>query len=214
MDEVAQLWVAGGAWMYLIALLGLMGAAGALASFAFGVGGDARLAAWVCGGVAALGLFIAGTGYAGLTHSRSVVEQAVATVDPEHRDSIRLAGSSEARVPFIFGLVAALLPATAGLAMLGPALSRSSRRKGVLTGSTFILAAAVASIGVAAIDQQSSLRSGEEAAAHAEPTQRASLLSAARAEAASALGPGLGLSGALFAVGAAMLLAGLARRRE
>jgi hypothetical protein len=125
-----QDFVEGGMAMYPIALLGCLGLGGGLIAFVLGLTVARARTALLAIGLMALGCLAPMVGGLGFVMGTRAMEQALAHVNPEDADLIRMVGTAEAMTNLQYGLAAGLAPFCLGLALLGLGLSR--RRPGVL----------------------------------------------------------------------------------
>ena len=106
---MAQWFATGGIWMYPILALALLGGLFAGVSVILAIAGRAlgglalNIARVISAAAFLVSVLPAGLGAAGWLHGRSVVEEALAQVDPSLADELREVGYAEARVPFVFG---------------------------------------------------------------------------------------------------------------
>jgi hypothetical protein len=230
MEELVRFWQAGGPWMWLIALLGLLGQT---VSLVLGLlvllwrRRPTRFPVIACAVLCALGLLIVAVGFAGHRAGLAQVEAVLAMVNADDRETIRAAGHSEARAPLIFGTLAGLPPLFMGIALLGLAVSRLPRyapRAPVgaerpapggaptpLVLSTVIAAGAVLVFGLTLAGWQRALATAEEAIANVNPSDRATLLAYSQEEARDITTFGLAVGVPLLLVGGALFGVGRSR---
>ena len=132
MDQFARFWRGGGAWMYPLLLLALLGLAltlvlGILALVSRQGSRRALILSTVLG---AYGLLVLGTGFLGWEMSNAKIEGAVAHVNPADRAMILAEGRAEARAVVVFGAASALPPLLVGIALLGLGIARLPRSAG------------------------------------------------------------------------------------
>jgi hypothetical protein len=125
MESIAQAFAEGGWGMYPVLFLGLIAVPAALALPSIGIATArptlGRVFAIL---LAALGLFAIGGGVLGWQSGLHTMEAALRAVNPADRETIRMAGQSEARVCLIFGLMTAALPLAGAVLLLGVAFRK------------------------------------------------------------------------------------------
>jgi hypothetical protein len=129
MHELARLWSEGGIWMYPIAMLLVVSLPATLvmAIFALVAKRGSRVTVILSTVLCALGLLILIVGFVGWQASLRSMEQAVAMVNPDDREIILAAGTSEARTIIVFAGLACVPSLIGGVALLGLGLARLPR---------------------------------------------------------------------------------------
>jgi hypothetical protein len=115
----------GGAPMFLILFLALIGLGGTIAGLGVGVISKRRGPALAFGaGLLGIALLCGAGGVGGYLWSHARIEAAVVGADPQLVATLRAVGEAESGIPLRFGLGAAALPALSGVVLLALGLAR------------------------------------------------------------------------------------------
>jgi hypothetical protein len=209
--------VEGGGWpMYPLILLGMVAAPASLALGGIGaLAKSARPAGIFALVLLGVGAGAVGFGAFGQHQGVTMMEEALAHVNPEDAEIIRAAGRSEARGCMVLGLAVALLPlaAAAGLSLLALGKSRAGSRLSLVGIGALLVALGAGRLVGAAISSQMETRSAEEASAHVDVLDREAIRAMGAEAAAKALGSGFKLAAPLALAGIVLGGVGLARSR-
>lgn len=209
MNALIELVLNAGAPGYLLILLG---ATAALAAF----GGCLHLALergatvariWL-GVLLILVVGILLTSVGGWALGMSAMNAVLGQVDPEVRETIRIAGSAEAQSCFVLGFAAAWLPTFAAGAALGRA-QLLGRGPSTAAGALFGLGLGLLLFGLGGWEL--SRIQGQQALVRADPAQRATIVSAMEHQANRRLLLGGVAGGVVLSAGLALLLLGTSR---
>lgn len=144
MDSVVRFFQAGGFWMWPLLLLGIVGGGVTLLLAVLGSPGRRLALAW---GMPAL---VVATGAAGWLHSVQQVRSVLGLVDPAQRSLLTFAGSAEALVPMVLGLLVAGLLLALQTLLQGASLALGRPVAGTRTASSGgLLSAGAATLGLA-----------------------------------------------------------------
>jgi hypothetical protein len=209
----AEFYRAGGGWMHLILLTGIVSAGLAIAlPIAAFMSGRPRTAALLAGILAGAGAAAVLLGLAGQAVGLARTESALAVVTPELRDQLRAMGSAESRTCLVFGLCVAVVPWMGALVTVGRAVTARATPLAVCGG--LALALAVGAVVAAGAASQMALVERDHLLARVEQGDRSAFLSAGTAAARARLMRGLVAGSALALIGGVLLAAGIGTARD